>query len=59
MGRKVAEATNASRMRRTRGDMGRLCFFTVAECIGAVALPVPAGLVDLLAVAAGFVVADL
>jgi hypothetical protein len=37
MGRNAVDATNAWRMRRTRGDIGRFFLFVAVEC--AVAVP--------------------
>jgi hypothetical protein len=42
MGRKLVEATKASRMRRTRGETGRLRFFALAACVCPVAVFLPA-----------------
>jgi hypothetical protein len=46
MGRNVVEATNASRMRRTRGEIGLFFLFALAGCAGDAAFlfAVPAGL---------------
>jgi hypothetical protein len=59
MGRNVVEATKAWRIRRTRGDMGRLCLFAVVVrvCVPGF-LVLPAGLFDLTA-AEDFTAADL
>jgi hypothetical protein len=37
MGRKLVDATNASRMRRTRGEIGLFLCFALAACVCAVA----------------------
>ena len=59
MGRKVVDATNAWRMRRTRGDIGR-CFFDFAWAgAGAVFLAGACVPVVLLGVADDFVCEDL